>query len=70
MYLSRLSNVLSLNQLGHAEEDIDEGSVVRPRGLVSQCAFRKLTKISVKSEWGVNPPRVRSFGELSDIENM
>ena len=70
MYLSRLSNVLALNQLGHTEEDMDGGSVARPRGLVSQCAYRKLTKISVKSDWGTSPPRVRSFGELSDIENM
>lgn len=53
-----------------------EGSLVEnvqlgPRALVSQCAFRKLLKISVPKKGGDRPyPHVRSFGELSALENL
>lgn len=40
-----------------------------PKALVSQCAFQKVMKISVKRRSEQHPPpQVRSFGELSELE--
>lgn len=66
MYISRNSTVVSLSQL---EEDSAKGRL-SPRAPVSQCAFKKLLKISVKNHTGMHYPRIRSFGELSELENL
>ena len=64
MYVQCVSSEGSLGQL-------EENGQLGPRSLVSQCAFRKLLKISVAKKGGDRPyPHVRSFGELSDLENL
>eukprot|EP00210_Caulerpa_lentillifera_P001776 g1706.t1 len=66
MYISRNSTVVSLSQL----EEETAKSRLSPRAPVSQCAFKKLLKISVKNQTELGYPRIRSFGELSELENL
>lgn len=52
------------------QEDNEKTGCLNPRSPVTQIAFQKLLKISVKTLTGVICPRIRSFGELSELENQ
>ena len=66
MYLSR-----SISKTETASQVEDGKKRLGPKALVSQCAFQKLLKISVAKRNGDRlSPHVRSFGELSELNNQ
>lgn len=68
MYVSRVQTVVSLSQLG---EDGTEGyaGLVKPDMPVAKCAHTRLPKFSFAFRKGLHSHRVRSFGELRDLED-
>eukprot|EP00210_Caulerpa_lentillifera_P006859 g6556.t1 len=68
MYFNPTSVVQSFVEEESKEEDIKDIRNVNPRTPVSQCAFKNLLRVSVKSHTGLGYPRIRSFGELSQLE--
>lgn len=64
MFVRRVGTVVSLSQL-----DDDGASAPSPDAPVAQCTHSHLPKISFAFQEGRHCQRVRSFGELRDLED-
>ncbi|CAD7700895.1 unnamed protein product [Ostreobium quekettii] len=68
MFVPRVPTVVSLGQLDDDSAAIDSGPL-SPDAPVAQCAHVRLPKVSFAFQEGRHCQRVRSFGELRDLED-